>query len=70
MGECNPTDMAATETDAPLAYSPAYAARLMGIGRTLLYELIDRKELKSIRVGARRLITRRAIEQFLAEREA
>ena len=56
--------------DDRLAFSPIAAARMIGIGRTMLYELIDRGELKSFRVGVRRLITRRAIEQFIAEREA
>jgi excisionase family DNA binding protein len=52
-----------------LAYSPLETARMLGIGRTLLYELIDRGEIKSLRIGARRLIRRSAIERFLAERE-
>jgi excisionase family DNA binding protein len=52
-----------------LAYSPLETARMLGIGRTLLYELIDRGEIKSLRIGARRLISRSAIEKFLTERE-
>ena len=34
-------------------------------GRTLVFELIHQGRLKSIRIGARRLITRNQLEQFL-----
>ena len=48
-----------------LAVSPAEAARLLGLGKTKLYELIATNELASIKIGARRLIRVSAIEDFL-----
>lgn len=51
--------------DDRVAYSPAEAARMIGIGRTLLYEFIESEALRSIKRGGRRLITRKAIEAFL-----
>lgn len=43
------------------------AARLLGIGRTTMFELIGRGELKSVRLGRRRLIARRQLESFVEE---
>jgi excisionase family DNA binding protein len=59
-----------TLTDQPtshnrLAVSPAEAARMLGIGRTKLYELIAANQLTSIKIGTRRLIRVSAIEEFL-----
>lgn len=39
-----------------LAYSPAEAARALGISRAKLYLLLDEGALPSIRLGRRRLI--------------
>lgn len=48
-----------------LAVSPTEAARMLGLGRTKLYELIAANQLISIKIGARRLIRVSAIEEFL-----
>ena len=48
-----------------LAVSPAEAARMLGLGRTKLYELMAAKEITSIKIGTRRLIRVSAIEAFL-----
>jgi len=40
----------------PLLVSPKQACRLLNLGMTSLYELLDAGELKSVRVGRRRLI--------------
>jgi excisionase family DNA binding protein len=40
----------------PLAVSPAEAARLAGLGRTSIYCALGSGELKSIKIGKRRLI--------------
>jgi excisionase family DNA binding protein len=53
----------------PLAVSPAAAARLVGIGRTKLYEAIGSGELKTLKIGARRLITVDALRDWLRTRE-
>jgi excisionase family DNA binding protein len=56
--------------DDRLAYSPTEVARLLGIGRTLVFELIHEGRLKSIRIGCRRLITKKQLEDFLGGCEA
>ncbi len=42
------------------------AARTMGISRSLLYGLLSRGELPSLRIGARRLVARQSIEAWVA----
>lgn len=54
----------------PLAVAPGEAARLMGIGRTLVYEEIASARLRSAKIGKRRLITVEAIKDWLKAREA
>jgi excisionase family DNA binding protein len=49
-----------------LAYSPDEAAKLVGVGRTFLYAALRDGELVSHKIGARRLITRAALEAWLA----
>jgi excisionase family DNA binding protein len=49
-----------------LAYSVDEAARLTGLSRDLLYDEMRRGNLSFIKVGRRRLITRRHLEQFLS----
>jgi excisionase family DNA binding protein len=48
-----------------LAYSVDEAARLTGLSRDLLYDEMRRGHLDYLKVGRRRLITRRHLEQFL-----
>jgi excisionase family DNA binding protein len=65
-----PTRAIATSTDAldqPLLVTVEEAARLLGIGRTTMFELIGNGEVKSIRLGRRRLIARRSLEHFVDE---
>ena len=54
----------------PLAVSPAAAARLVGIGRTKLYEAIGSGELKTLKIGSRRLITVDALRDWIQGHEA
>lgn len=49
----------------PLAVSPREAAKMLGLGRTKLYELISSKEIASIKLGSRRLIQVSAIQAWL-----
>jgi excisionase family DNA binding protein len=44
----------------------AEAARFTGLGRTSLYDLMTAGELTYTKVGARRLIPRRALVELLA----
>ena len=51
--------------DIKLAYSVEEAAELLSIKRDSLYELIHTEQLGSFKVGARRLIARRHLEEFI-----
>lgn len=59
--------MNTTTSDAShrLAVAPAEAARMLGLGKTKLYELMAANEITSIKIGTRRLIRVSAIEAFL-----
>jgi len=49
-----------------LTVSVTEAARLLGIGRTLAYDLVTRGDLPAVRLGRRVLIPRHAIDTLLA----
>lgn len=50
----------------PHALGVPDAARYIGVGRTRIYELIGSGELKSLRIGGRRLIRRADLEEFIS----
>jgi excisionase family DNA binding protein len=52
-----------------LAVSPAEAARRSGLGRTTIYGALKAGDLKSIKIGARRLIMVDALKAWLASHE-
>ncbi|WP_424984622.1 helix-turn-helix domain-containing protein [Microbulbifer sp. S227A] len=52
-----------------LAVSPNEAARLCSIGRTTLYAALSSGELKSVKIGTRRLITIDALRDWLKRNE-
>lgn len=52
-----------------LAVSPNEAARLCGIGRTTLYSALSSGDLKSVKIGTRRLITIDALRAWLKKNE-
>ena len=52
-----------------IAVSPNEAARLCGIGRTTLYAALSSGDLKSIKIGTRRLITVEALHTWLRKNE-
>lgn len=52
-----------------LAYSVAEAAELVGISERRMWDKVREKHIKSFRDGQRRLISRRAIEEYVAARE-
>ncbi|SHE87265.1 DNA binding domain-containing protein, excisionase family [Litoreibacter ascidiaceicola] len=52
-----------------LAVSPNEAARLCSIGRTTLYAALSSGDLKSTKIGTRRLITIDALRDWLKENE-
>ncbi len=43
------------------------AVRLSGVGRSVLYEMMRTGDLPYVKLGARRLIPRRALRDLLAE---
>ena len=53
----------------PIAVSPNEAARLSGVGRTTLYAALSSGELRSIKIGTRRLIMVDAIREWLLHHE-
>jgi hypothetical protein len=52
-----------------LAVSPAEAGRLAGIGRTSIYHAIPCGDLKSLKIGARRLVAVDALRDWLLKHE-
>ncbi len=52
-----------------IAVSPNEAARLCSIGRTTLYAALSTGELKSVKIGTRRMITIDAIRAWLQRNE-
>lgn len=53
----------------PVTYRVEDAARIMGISRTQLFIEIERLRITTIKVGRRRLVSRGAIDRWLADRE-
>jgi excisionase family DNA binding protein len=49
----------------PLAVTVSIALNLTGIGRTTLYQLIDKGTVESIRIGRRRLINYASLERLM-----
>lgn len=54
----------------PLAYQLEQAFRLIGVGRSKGFELINTGELASYTVGRRRYVTRKALEDFIADQQS
>ena len=52
-----------------IAVSPNEAARLCSIGRTTLYAALSSGDLKSAKIGTRRLITLDALRDWLKRNE-
>lgn len=49
-----------------LAYSPEEACRMLSIGRTVLFDLLRRGDITSVKVGRRRLIPAASLDAYLA----
>jgi len=54
-------------TTAPLAYRIQEAARVLGVGKTTLYQLFKAGALKPIRIGGRTLVPADQLRQLIAE---
>lgn len=59
----------APHPDTALAYSVEDAAAVLGIGRSAMFELLAAGEIKSFLVKRRRLVSRAALEAFVARQE-
>jgi excisionase family DNA binding protein len=53
-----------------LAVSLPEAARLLGIGKTLMREIVAREEIPACKIGSRTVIRRAALEAWLEQQEA
>ena len=52
-----------------IAVSPAEAARMAGVGRTTLYAALGTGQLRSLKIGKRRLIMIKWLEEWLRAAE-
>jgi len=50
----------------PLAYSIVDAARALSIGKTKLYELVNQKEIGTIKIGSRTLVPHDELAAFVS----
>lgn len=50
-----------------IGYSPDEARQLLGISRSLIWKLINEGEIKTIRLGRRRIIPKNEIERIMNE---
>jgi excisionase family DNA binding protein len=53
-----------------LSYSMEEAATMLGVGRTAVYDLARTNDLKTFKIGKRRLVTRDALIEFLEQAQA
>ena len=52
-----------------LLLKPLEAAQVLGIGRSLMYEMIARGEIPSVRLGRCLRVSKESIEKWIRERE-
>jgi excisionase family DNA binding protein len=52
-----------------IALSIAQARASLGVSRTVLYHLISKGEIRTLKIGRRRLVRRAELERFLAAKE-
>lgn len=51
----------------PISVGVDEAARLIGVARSMFYEIIARGEIQTFKVGRRRLVRVKALEAFVKE---
>lgn len=59
--------MPTTTADAPIAYRPREAARILGIGRSRFYELLAAGEIRARKLGHITLVPRAELERYLEQ---
>jgi len=62
----HPSTMEITMSIAPLLHTPADAAKLLGIGRSTLYELLADGTIPSVKIGSSRRIRHADLEAYVA----
>ena len=58
------------DRSAPLANTISTSCRRLGIGRTLIYDLLKQGKLKSIKLGTRTLIPESELQRLITEKLA
>ena len=53
----------------PILFTPECVAKLLGVGRAKVYTLIQRRELRSVKVGCSRRISARALSEYVEQLE-
>jgi len=53
-----------SQTTAPMLVSVKEACRLIGIGNTRIYELINAGTLETVRIGKRRMVRYKSLQKF------
>lgn len=56
------------DTDMRLLSIPEACKRL-GVGHWMVYQQINKRALKTVKIGKRRLVSTRAIDEFIAAQE-
>ena len=54
----------------PILFTPEEVARLLMVGRPRVYQLMRQRELRSVKVGASRRVSARALSDYVAGLEA
>ncbi len=56
--------------DSKIMYRPDEVAQMMGLGRRTIFTLLRSGELPSVKIGSARLISRKALDEFVQHLEA
>ena len=61
------TELVERPVTQPLSVSVSEAARLLGLSRSTMFGLVESQAVRSVKVGSRRLVPRRALEELLVK---
>ncbi len=65
--EAVPVEPTVVEGELPLLYTIPEAAKMLGIGRTNVYQLMNDGRLRFVKIGKRRLVPRSVLEVFVED---
>jgi len=63
----NPSKNAVADNELPLLVSIERAGKELGIGRSLVYELLGADQLSSVKIGRRRFVRRDDLVRFVRD---